>query len=31
MHVGIPVSVSMLGGLLGSLTTLPLLLRAIDG
>ncbi len=31
VHFGILVSVAMLGGLLGNLTTLPLLLRAIDG
>ncbi len=30
VHFGILVSVAMLGGLLGNLTTLPLLLRAID-
>jgi predicted RND superfamily exporter protein len=30
MHFGILISIAMLGGLLGNLTTLPLLLRLID-
>jgi predicted RND superfamily exporter protein len=30
MHFGILISIAMLGGLLGNLTTLPLLLRVID-